>query len=84
MQISPPTPAVQWQHNDLKLLIHRSQHSNSKDDHEDEREHSEADVDLEHVDDEHGKLEEVAKEVRHFPGYDVHNNQRIHRALKNT
>ena len=68
----------------LKLPINRFEDGNSEHDHEDQGEDCEADVDLEHVDNEHGKLEEVAKEVRHFPGYDVHDNQWIHRALKNT
>ena len=66
----------------LKLSINRSEDGNSEDNHEDQREDCEADIDLEHVEDEDGKLEEVTDDVRNFPGYNVHNNHRAHRTLQ--
>ena len=66
----------------LKLPINRFQDGNSEDDHEYQGEDCEADVDLEHVEDEDSKLEEVANDVRNFPGYDVHNNLWAHSTLQ--
>ena len=66
----------------LKLPINRSEDGNSEDDHEDQGEDCEADVDLEHVEDEDGKLEEVADDVGNFPGYNVHNDHRVHGTLQ--
>ena len=65
----------------LKLLVNWSKHDNSEDDHEDQGEDCEAGIDLEHVEEEDGELEQVADEVRNLPGYDFHNYHWVHGTL---
>ena len=65
----------------LKLSVNWSKHDNSEDDHEDQGEDCEAGIDLEHVEEEDGELEQVADEVRNLPGYDFHNYHWVHGTL---
>ena len=62
-------------------MVNWSKHDNSEDDHEDQGEDCEAGIDLEHVEEEDGELEQVADEVRNLPGYDFHNYHWVHGTL---